>query len=244
MPDDPEAVDPALFAETPATPLDPTEVFDTEPAATPVGAHLERDHEPRFDGDTSALPPEVCWTLQELVAAPHLTDKAKKHWAIVLQYEQVLRSRLSELGLLLEVNREHRYAFTRQADDPSPHGRTILRTRTLSLAASALALHLYQQYLTAPDDPVVSTTDLIDHMFAYKRATDTDAAAFDKKIRTAIKSLDDASIIQPIRGTDRYLILPVITAILTADRVEALTDTYTAIARGDIGDTAEEDDDE
>ena len=68
-----------------------------------------------------------------------------------------LRSRLSELGLALEVNREFGYAFTRQADDPSPRSRVILRTRTLSLAASALALYLYSQYVVSPDDPVVDT---------------------------------------------------------------------------------------
>lgn len=222
--------------------LDPAAVFD-DAAGSAIGVVVEHaGHEPRFEGDTSALPPEVSWTLQELVAAPHITDKAKKHWAVLLQYEELLRSRLSELGLLLELNREHGYAFTRQADDPSPHSRTILRTRTLSLAASALALYLYQQFLTAPDDPVVSTADMLDHMLAYKRADDTDEAAFQKKIITAIKLLDDVSIIKPIKGTDRYLIYGVITSILTADRVEELGRKYQAIARGEFDGAFGEDD--
>lgn len=249
MPEDPsfaDVFDDGLFTEesVPAgSALDPEQVFTDATAtdAETVGTHVERPQQARFDGDTSALPAEVCWTLQELVAAPHVTDKSKKHWPIVLQYEQVLRSRLSELGLVLEVNREHRYAFTQQAEDPSPHSRTILRARTLSLAASALALYLYQQYLVASDDPVVSATDMIDHMLAYKRAEDTDEAAFQKKVRTAIKSLDDASIIKQIKGTDRYLIYPVITSVLTADRVEALTARYQAIASGDPGGDADGD---
>jgi hypothetical protein len=126
---------------------------------------------PRFDGDTSELPPEACWALQELVAAPHISDKTKHHWPAVRQYEEVLRSRLSELGLTLEINREYRYAFTRQADDPSPHSRTILPSRTLTLMASALGLYLYQQYVMSPDDPVVNTADMVDHMLAYKRTS-------------------------------------------------------------------------
>lgn len=222
--------------------LDPSAVFDDarEPA---IGTHVElADHEPRFEGDTSALPPEVCWTLQELVAAPHIAGKSKKHWAVMLQYEELLRSRLAELGLLLELNREHGYAFTRQAEDPSPHSRTILRTRTLSLAASALALYLYQQFLTSPDDPVVSTADMLDHMLAYKRPEDTDEAAFQKKIMTAIKLLDDVSVIKPIKGTDRYLIFGVITSILTADRVEELGRKYQAIAQGEFDGAFGEDD--
>lgn len=232
-------------SEQPVSTMDPAAVFD-DAANSAVGVHIEAAvHEPRFEGDTSELPPEVCWCLQELVAAPHITEKAKKHWAIVLQYEDVLRSRLAELGLLLEVNREHGHAFTRQADDPHPQSRTILRTRTLSLAASALLLYLYQQYLTASDDPIVSTADMIDHMIAFKRPEDTDEAAFHKKVMTAIKLLDDVSIIQPIKGTDRYLIYGVITSILTADRVDDLEKKYQAIARGDVvAETEEENDDE
>ncbi|MEV0056164.1 DUF4194 domain-containing protein [Saccharopolyspora shandongensis] len=225
----------ALFAETGSSPvsLDPDDIFD-QPDQGPVGTRVDSGgHEPRFDGDTSDLPPEVCWTLQELVAAPHVSEKDRKYWPVVLQYEDILRSRLSELGLLLEINHEYRYAFTRQADDPSPHSRVILRAKKLSLAASALALYLYQRYLTTPDDPVVATGEMVDHMMAYKRPEDTDEAGFRNKITAAIATLDKAAIIKPIKGTDRYLIYGVITSILTADRVEALEQRYRAIARGE-----------
>ncbi|NED95560.1 DUF4194 domain-containing protein [Phytoactinopolyspora alkaliphila] len=232
----PMADDDGLFAEESAIPpstFDPTEVFDDSASDAPGTRVGTAAFEPRFDGDTSQLPPQVCWALQELVAAPHVSGKDSKHWAVLLQHEKQLRSRLSELGLLLEINHEHRYAFTRQADDPSPHSRAILRTKTLSLAASTLTLYLYQQYLASPESPVVESTDMIDYMMAYKRGDDTDEASFQKKVAAAIKSLDDAAIIKPVKGTDRYVIHGVITSILTADRVEALTQRYRAIARGE-----------
>lgn len=238
-----------VTADTPVdgSALDPDAVFDGAPS-TAGGTHIDASApDPRFEGDTSVLPAEVCWCLQELVAAPHITAKSRKHWAIVRQYETELRSRLAELGLVLELSLEHGYAFTRQAEDLGPRSRTILRTRTLSLAASALILYLYQQYLTAMDDPVVSTADMVDHMIAYKRPHDTDEAAFHKKIMTAIRLLDEVSIIKQIKGTDRYLIYGVITSILTADRVEELEKRYQAIISGDSGDdaaTAESTDDE
>lgn len=238
-----EAVEGPLFAQEaegvedadPA--LDPAAVFAQDRdngARPPVGGHVDSGaRRERFDGDTSALPAEVCWALQELVAAPHVTDKARRHWPIVLQYEEVLRSRLAELGLILEINHEHRYAFTRQADDPSPHSRSLLRTKTLSLAASALALYVYQQYMIASGDPVVAVSDMVDHMMAYKRADDTDEAAFQKRVLGAVKSLEDAAVIKQIRGTDRYLVYSVITSVLTADRIDALRGRYLAIAHGD-----------
>ncbi len=78
---------------------------------------------PQFDGDTSQLPPEACWTLQELITAPHVREESRKYWSALIQHEDILRSRLSELGLILEINREHGYAFTRQASDPSAYCR-------------------------------------------------------------------------------------------------------------------------
>jgi hypothetical protein len=171
--------------------------------------------------------------LQELVAAPHISeDKSKKHWPVLLQFEDILRSRLSELGLILEINRDRGYAFTRQAEDPSPHSRVLLRIRTLSLTASTLALYLYNQYLVAPDEPVVETSDMVEHMLGYKPANDTDEAAFEKKIHAAIRLLDEAAIIKPVIGTNRYVIHGVITAILTGERVEALEARYRALADG------------
>jgi hypothetical protein len=196
---------------------------------------------PRFDDDTSQLPPEACWTLQELITAPHVREESRKYWAALLHHEDILRSRLSELGLLLEINRDRGYAFTRQAVDPSTYSRTLLRARTLSLAASALALYLYNQYLDASQDPVVESDDMIEHMLSYKPATDTDEARFTERTRKAIQSLADAHVIRPIPGTSRYLIYGVITSLLSAERVTALRGRYQAIADGTAGDSMSED---
>lgn len=185
---------------------------------------------PRFDGDASELPPEVCWTLQELITAPHVREESRKYWFALLQHEDILRSRLSELGLILEINREHGYAFTKQASDPSAYSRTLLRARTLTLAASALALYLYNQYLIAPEDPVVETSDMIDHLLSYKPPDDTDEARFTERARKAIQSLAELHVIKPIPGTERYLIYGVITSLLSAERLGALDARYRAIA--------------
>ena len=197
-----------------------------------VGQITAPGFSPRFDGDTSQLPHEACWTLQELITAPHVREESRKYWSVLLQHEDILRSRLSELGLILEINREHGYAFTRQASDPSAYSRTLLRARTLTLAASALALYLYNQYLIAPEDPVVETSDMIDHLLSYKPPEDTDEARFTDRARKAIQSLADLHVIKPIPGTERYLIYGVITSLLSAERLAALDARYRAIASG------------
>lgn len=219
-------------------------------AGSPAGPGVEIGaSRPRFDGDVGELPAEACWALQALVASPHVSVKAKKHWPAVLQYEDVLRSRLSELGLVLEINAEHGYAFTRQGGDPSPHARTILKPRKLSLAASTLALYLYNQYVAASDDPVVEKADMLDHMLGYKRPGDTNLGRFSDSMEAAIKALEGASVIKPVTGTSRYLINGVITSILTAERVEALNGRYKALSAGALADSEadeepEDDDDD
>ena len=52
--------------------------------------------------------------------APHVLEQPRGHWPALLRHEDKLRSRLAELGLLLEVNRDRGYAFTRQASDHLP----------------------------------------------------------------------------------------------------------------------------
>lgn len=215
--------------------------------AVPLGAGVggaEGARAPRFEGDTSELPAEACWALQELVAAPHVTDQARKHWPAVLRYEQQLRSRLSELGLILEINRERGYAFTRQAEDPSPHSRILLRARTLSLAASALALYLYNQFLLAPEDPVVEYSEILDHMAVYRRSADTDEVDYRKRTNAAIASLEEAAILRQLGTSGRYLIHPVIVSVLSADRVEALRERFEAISSAADGAAVKESNEE
>lgn len=227
----PDALVPA--GQAPPVPLDPAALAGIGGAR--VGMVTAPGAGPRFEGDTGELAPEACWALQELIAAPHVLEQSNSHWSALLKHEDRLRSRLSELGLLLEVNHEHGYAFTRQASDPSPHSRTLLRARTLSLAASALALWLYNQYLIAPEDPVVEEPDMVDHLLGYKPPSDTDEAGFVKRARTAIRSLEEAHLIRAIPATSRYLIFPVITSVLSAERVAVLTARYRALAAGPGG---------
>ena len=224
--------------QAPAVPLDPAALARI--GGGRVGAVTAPAAGPRFEGDTSELPAEACWALQELMAAPHVLEQSRGNWAALLKHEDRLRSRLSEQGLLLEVNRDLGYAFTVQASDPSPRSRTLLRARTLSLAASALALWLYNQFLIAPDDPVVEESDMIDHLLGYKPPADTDEAGFAKRARAAIRSLEEAHhLIRAIPGTSRYLVYPVITSVLSAERVAVLTARYRELAAG-LGGPAEE----
>jgi Domain of unknown function (DUF4194) len=218
--------------EVPPAPLDPGVLVQIG-ASAPLGVVSSPGAGSRFEGDTSELPAEACWALQELVTAPYLKRESKRHWTALMAYRDVLRSRLSELGLLLEVDEDRGFALTRQAADPSPHARILLRARTLTLSASALALWLYNQYLISPGDAVVEEQDMTDHLLGYKPAADTDEARFTAQAKTAIGHLQVAGLLDQVPGTSRYVIAPVITAVLSAERVAALAARYRQLAGAD-----------
>lgn len=204
----------------------------------PVGTISEARIDARFDGDTSALPAPVCYALQELVAAAHVSARSR-NWKTIEVHEEVIRSRLSELNLQLEINREHKYAFTRQVSENDPRQRNILRAQTLTLAASVLALFLRQKYLTSADESVVTERgEIIDHMLTYKPVSDTDEAGFIKRIDAAINQLESRKIIRALPGprqgasgvADRFVVHGVIASLLGPEQVAAYTEAYRRLA--------------
>ena len=221
-----------LFVDSPEAISEPSVdlshfAFD---GSEPVGTISEARIDARFDGDTSALPAPVCYALQELVAAAHVSARSR-NWKTIEVHEEIIRSRLSELNLQLEINREHKYAFTRQVSENDPRQRNILRAQTLTRAASVLALFLRQKYLTSADESVVTERgEIIDHMLTYKPVSDTDEAGFIKRIDAAINQLESRKIIRALPGTDRFVVHGVIASLLGPEQVAAYTEAYRRLA--------------
>lgn len=192
------------------------------------------DTRPRFDGDTSQLPNSLCYALQELIAAPHVSGQSK-NWAVIEANEETLSSRLSELNLLLEINRDSRHAFTRQVSESDPRQRNLLRAQSLSLAASVLTLFLRVKHLSSPDEVcVVDREEMADHLSSFRPARDTDEAGFAKKTDAAINQLEARRLIRQVGSTHRYAVHSVIASLLTPDQVDAYTAAYRDLSGADL----------
>ncbi|MDF0529249.1 DUF4194 domain-containing protein [Tsukamurella sp. 8F] len=191
------------------------------------------DTAPRFDGDTSQLPTPVCYALQELIAAPHVSAKSK-NWLVIEAHEEILRSRLSELNLALEINHDTRHAFTRQISGNDSRQRNLLRAQSLSLAASVLALFLRLEHLSSPDETcVVEKSEMIDHLVSFRPARDTDEAGFLRKAEAAVNQLESRKLIRQVGATDRYMVHGVIASLLTPEQVDTYTAAYRDLAGAD-----------
>ncbi len=188
-----------------------------------------------FDGDEGVLPAEVRGTLVRVLAS-RFVDGVRNPtlWNRVLRHEHVLRSRLHDIYLDLVVDRRRQVAFTQQLelDDDVP---VLLRKeKPLTLAAAVLLLHLRQEYdrgAVEGRDVVVEHGELLDHLEVWKDVDDQNPASFRKRCEHAIATVREKGILAPV-SDGRYRISGVIHALLTAEKVDAMTAAFEEMASG------------
>ncbi|AZG44505.1 DUF4194 domain-containing protein [Gordonia insulae] len=227
--------------------------FDDLPAVQKAGTD-DGPRVPRFDGDVSALPDRACWALQNLLTRRYISgERTPQLWAWVAEYQEVLRSRLSELDLRLRIVDELEVAFVEQAGYDSRWGRRILKRETIQTYDAILALHLAKYLRAARDEHVLITREEIHELFAGVTNTiDRDLAQFDKRIERAIDKLEELEFLRKHRDdADTFTVSPVISAVMTASVITDLQRQFDQfIGSGETGDdetvastTASDDDD-
>ncbi|OBC07703.1 DUF4194 domain-containing protein [Gordonia sp. 852002-50395_SCH5434458] len=213
--------------------------YDDLPTAATHG-RIDGPRAPRFDGDVSAMPDRACWALQNLLTRRHVSgDRNPQLWAWVTEYQDVLRSRLSELDLRLRLVDELQVAFVEQAGYESRWGRKILKRETIQTYDAILALHLAKFLRSSREETAIITREEIHEMFAGVTNTiDRDLALFDKRIERAIDKLEELDFLRRHRDDpDTFTVSPVITAVMTASVITDLQHQFEQfIGAGDTGD--------
>ncbi|HUZ94369.1 MAG TPA: DUF4194 domain-containing protein [Edaphobacter sp.] len=167
----------------------------------------------------------------QLLSGPSL--EMRRHgrlWPVLLQDENIIRRRLSELFLDLVIDREAGVAFTRQADTGDLEVPLLLRRSQLTFIDSIVLLKLRERLAHAEahgERAVVAGPELVDELAVFEPAGGTDHAGFAKKVRASIEKYKDRSILQKIRAEeDRYEVSPTLKLLFSADRIELLLNLY------------------
>lgn len=222
-----------------SAPADEFAGYDDLPTAATHG-RIDGPRAPRFDGDVSAMPDRACWALQNLLTRRHVSgDRNPQLWAWVTEYQDLLRSRLSELDLRLRLVDELQVAFVEQAGYESRWGRKILKRETIQTYDAILALHLAKFLRSSREETAIITREEIHEMFAGVTNTiDRDLALFDKRIERAIDKLEELDFLRRHRDDpDTFTVSPVITAVMTASVITDLQHQFEQfIGAGDTGD--------
>ena len=183
-----------------------------EPATAPVdseGAHVRSDPftlTPRdtfvdgaalFPGDTGVLPMKVRQALVKLLKGPYIDGgRDEKLWTTLLDNQLILRSRLSELFLTLQLDHERKVAVLRPVDPEAIGGSTrssILRQqRALSRVETIVLLRLrllLDRHVTAQTDPTITREEIAELVAHYQPTGQQDALRDADVVNRAITKL-------------------------------------------------------
>jgi hypothetical protein len=167
-----------------------------------------------FPGDTGVLSMKVRQALVKLLKGPYVDGgRDEKLWTVLLDHQVILRSRLSELFLTMQLDHERKIAVLRPVDPDAIGGSTrssILRQqRALSRVETIVLLRmrlLLDRHVTAQTDPTVSREEIADLVAHYQPAGQQDALRDSDVVNRAITKLLARQLLLPTGLDDVYTI--------------------------------------
>jgi len=190
-----------------------------------------------YPDDRGTLPFETRRVLVQLLSGPSIDGRRhSKLWPVLVRYEAVLRSRLSDLFLDLVIDYEQQVAFTRQAQVGDLEAPVLLRRSPLTFIDSVLLLYLRQLLTTADSRGERATVDeeeILEHLLVYEHVANTDHAGFNKRVQASIEKMKKNNILQKLRGNEqRFEVAPTLKLLFSAEEIQALTRQYESMLSG------------
>lgn len=186
----------------------PSDPFRVTPRDTFVdGAAL-------FPGDTGVLPMKVRQALVRLLKGPYIDGgRDEKLWTTLLDNQVILRSRLSELFLNMQLDHERKIAVLRPVDPEAIGGSTrssILRQqRALSRVETIVLLRLrllLDRHVTAQTDPVITREEIAELVAHYQPSGQQDALRDADVVNRTITKLLARQLLLPTGIEDTFAI--------------------------------------
>ncbi|GAA2202135.1 DUF4194 domain-containing protein [Sinomonas flava] len=219
------------------------EVTASDAEVTPSDAEVTAEHaystgSALYDGDTGALPLRVRQVLVRLLKGPYLDGaRDEKAWTTLLDHQEILRSRLSELFLRLQIDHERKVAVLRPVDPEllgTASRATVLRQqRALSRVETILVLRLrllLDRHATAQTEPTVTLEELADVVAHYQPAEEQDALRDADTLGRAVAKLQARRLLIPTALDDVYLISNALPLALPFDTIGDVTRHLEAVA--------------
>ncbi|MFE5836777.1 DUF4194 domain-containing protein [Arthrobacter sp. NPDC056493] len=206
--------------ETPAVPTSSTSGGVTPRDTFVDGAAL-------FPGDTGVLPMKVRQALVKLLKGPYVDGgRDEKLWTTLLDNQLILRSRLSELFLTLQLDHERKIAVLRPVDPEAIGGSarsSILRQqRALSRVETIVLLRLrllLDRHVTAQTDPTITREEIAELVAHYQPAGQQDALRDSDVVNRAITKLLARQLLLTTGLDDVYTISNALPLALPFDNI-------------------------
>ncbi|MBP3037524.1 DUF4194 domain-containing protein [Arthrobacter sp. zg-ZUI100] len=188
------------FPHSPATETDETYPDNTYDAPAPRDVLV--DGPELFPGDTGTLPLKLRQALIRLLRGPYLDAASSDNvYNTVVDNQEELRTRLSELFLTLVIDEDRKVALLRPVDMPEPHTAVLQRQREMTREETLLLLRmrlLLDRHTGTGNDAVIARTDIVEIIEGYVDPGQRDAKQ--------VEDLADAAIRKLVQ--ERRLLLP------------------------------------
>ncbi len=230
---DPDGVD--YYESDPAAP----DVADSGAAPSWLDTLTDDDAEPEeatslslFEGDTGELNLAQRKTLVTLLKHRFITAaKQPSEWRVLLESEELLRSRLNDLFLDLYLDRNRQVAFKRQAV-PEAGGRfpTLLHDNAWGREETILLIFLRTRFRSerndGAEDVIVDHAELLERVAQFRPSHATNVSGDERRTGNAIDALKRAGILVKTSDEHRLLVSPVIEVLLPVEKLHQLLDWF------------------
>ena len=181
-----------------------------------------------FEGDEGGLDYGMRQALVALLK--HRFISARTHprdWQVIVENERVLRSRLNDLFLDLQIDRQREVAWKRQAvGEGGSRFPTLLHDTAWSREETLVLVHLRDRLrsgLAGGDTRVfVDRDDILDHVASFRPPHATDEAGDEKRARNAVTSIAKAGLLIATEAEDRFEVSVAVEALLPLELLQEL----------------------
>ncbi|TIC81523.1 DUF4194 domain-containing protein [Nocardioides sp. GY 10113] len=156
-----------------------------------------------------------------------------RDWRVLVEHERVLRGRLNDLFLDLQIDREREVAWKRQAtSETGSRFPTLLYDAAWSREETLVLVHLRDRLragVAGGDARVfIDRDDIVDHVASFRPPHATDEAGDEKRARNAVLSVMKAGLLIPTAAEDRFEISEAVEPLLP---LELLAELLAALQR-------------
>lgn len=192
-----------------------------------------------FEGDEGGLEYPQRRTLVTLLKQRFISARTHpRDWRTLVDNERLLRSRLNDLFLDLQVDREREVAWKRQAtSETGARFPTLLYDAAWSREETLVLVHLRDRLRAglASGDPrvFVDREDIVDYVASFRPLHATDLAGDEKRARNAVASIVKAGLLIDSGAEDRFEISEAVEPLIPLELLRELLEALQNANHGD-----------
>ncbi|NPC44106.1 DUF4194 domain-containing protein [Nocardioides sp. zg-1230] len=193
-----------------------------------------------FEGDEGGLEYAQRRALVTLLKQRFISARTHpRDWSVLVEHERLIRSRLNDLFLELQVDRAREVAWKRQAtSETGSRFPTMLYDAAWSREETLVLVHLRDRLragVASGDARVfVDREDIVRYVASFRPSHATDVAGDDKRARNAITSVVKAGLLIATGSEERFEISEAVEPLIPLELLQELLEALVAANAGDV----------